>query len=168
MDKIHYPLEQLSLIKNKRLEEAEKVFQEKKAALLKEEEKLETVEKDRDKVKYHKELKLEQLRNELDTGTTSLKVQQMKVYLKDVDEKLKQKEVKVKEQKKQVDLAASAVETARKDMLEKQMDVEKMRIHRSEWEKEKQKHLEHLESIETDELGTTIHLKQKKNKRSDS
>ena len=166
MDKIHYPLEQLALIKAKRLEESEKILQEKKNLLSKEETKLASVEKERDKVRHHKEVKLQQLRDELDSNTTTLKIQQMKFYLKDVDGKLNQQEVKVKDQKKQVDAAKQAVETARKDMLQKQQDVEKIRIHRKEWEKEKKAHLELLDSIETDELGTTIHLKQKKIKRS--
>lgn len=166
MNKIRYPLEQLALIKAKRLEESEKVLQEKKNLLNKEESKLQDVEKERDKVRYHKETKLQQLRDELDSDTTTLKIQQMKFYLKDVDEKLKQREAKVKEQKKQVDIAKQAVEVARKDMLQKQQDVEKIKIHRKEWEKEQKAHLELLESIDNDELGTTIHLKQKKIKRS--
>ena len=75
---------------------------------------------------------------------------------------LKQREMKVKDQAKQVESAKQAVDNARKDMLEKQQDVEKMRLHREEWEKEKKAYLEHLESIENDEIGTTIHIKQKR------
>ncbi len=159
-------MEQLALIKTKRLEEAEKIFQEKKALLTKEEEQLKVVEKDRDKVKAHKEAKLAQLRNELDTGSTTGKIQQMKQYLKDVNEKLAQKELKVKEQKKKVEAAEVAVEEARKVMRQKQQDVEKMQIHRKEWEKEKKVYLEHLDALETDEIGTTIHIKHKREKNS--
>ena len=164
-DKIRYPLEQVALIKAKRLEEAERVLQEKKALLAKEEEQLAIVEKEKEKVKIHKEAKLAQLRQELDTaGSTTLKIQQMKHYLKDVDEKLKVREAKVKEQQKKVDNANLAVDAARKDMLQKQQDVEKINIHRKEWEKEKKVYLEHLEAIETDELGTTSHIRQKREK----
>lgn len=161
-DKIHYPLEQVAQIKARRLEESEKILQEKKATLIKEEDQLKVLEKEKEKVKLHKEAKLEQLRNELDSESTTLKIQQMKQYLKDVDEKLKQKEAKVKEQQKKVDTAVLAVEVARKDMLQKQHDVEKINIHRKEWEKEKKAYLEQLEAIETDELGTTSHIRNKK------
>ena len=164
MSKIHYPLEQLAQIKAKRLEESEKILQEKKLLLEKEENKLKELEKERDKVKLHKQEKLQQLRDELDSGTTTTKIQQMKYYMKEVDEKLKQKELKVKDQNKHVENAKQAVDNARKDMLEKQQDVEKMRLHREEWEKEKKAYLEHLEGIETDEIGTTIHIKQKRGK----
>lgn len=156
MTSAQYPLEQLTLIKKKKLEEAEKILQEKKEFLLKEEVKLKQVEKERDKVKEHKIDKLTQLRAELDTGTTSGKIQQMKNYLKEVDEKFKQKESKVKEQKKQVDSATQSVETARQDMLKKQQSVEKMRLHKEEWRKEQKMHEEHLEALENDEMGTTI------------
>ncbi len=164
LDKIHYPLEQVALIKAKRLEESEKILLEKKKLLIKEEEQLDIFEKEKEKVKHHKEEKLTQLRNELDSVSTTLKIQQMKYYLKDVDEKLKQKEIKVKEQKKKLEAAVLAVEVARKDMLKKQQDVEKISIHRKEWEKEKKVYLEELEAIENDELGTTSFLRQKREK----
>ena len=88
----------------------------------------------------------------------------MKQYLKDVDEKLKQRQEKVKAQEKKVTTAQEAVETARKEMVQRQHDMEKMHLHRKEWEKEKKAYLEHLESIETDELGTTSHIRQKREK----
>ena len=161
MSKAQYPLEQLTLIKKKRLDEAEKVLQEKKELLVKEEKKLKKVEEERDKVKEHKDEKLAQLREELDKGTTSGKIQQMKTYLKEVDGKLAQKEVKVVEQKKQVKAAEEAVEVARKDMLLKQQSVEKMRLHKEEWIKEQKKEEERLAGIETDEIGNTIFAKRR-------
>jgi flagellar biosynthesis chaperone FliJ len=156
-----YPLEQLAIIKQKKLEEAEKVLKEKKEALAKEEEKLKTIEAERDKVKDHRKAKLEQLREKLDAGTSTDKIQQMKAYLKVVDEKLRAKEQKVKEQQKQVDNAQKQVEQARQDFLKKQQDVEKLRIHRQEWEKEMRKILEHIEGVESDELGSAMHARKK-------
>jgi flagellar biosynthesis chaperone FliJ len=156
-----YPLEQLATIKNKKLEEAEKVLKEKKEALIKEEEKLKTVEKERDEVKEHRHAKLEQLREKLDAGTPTDKIQQMKYYLKVVDEKLKAKEMKVKEQQKHVDNAQKQVDTARQDFLKKQQDVEKLRLHREEWEKEMKTLLEHMEGVESDELGSAMHARKK-------
>ena len=161
MKKPQYPLEQLTLIKKKRLEESEKVLQQKRELLVKEKEKLKKVEEERDKVKEHKDDKLAQLRNELDTGTTSIKVQQMKVYLKEVDGKLAGKEVKVKAQEKQVETAVAAVETARIDMLKKQQSVEKMRLHKEEWLKEQRVEQDRLDAIEADEIGTTIFSKKR-------
>ena len=156
-----YPLEQLAIIKNKKLEEAEKVLKEKKEALIKEEEKLKTVESERDKVKEHRQAKLQQLREKLDAGTSTDKIQQIKYYLKVVDEKLKAKELKVKEQQKHVENAQKQVELARQDFLKKQQDVEKLRLHREEWEKEMRVLLEHLEGVESDELGSSMHARKK-------
>ncbi|MBY0529677.1 MAG: type III secretion T3S chaperone [Rhabdochlamydiaceae bacterium] len=157
-----YPLEQLAIIKQKKLDEAEKALKEKKLALIKEEEKLKEVEKERDLVKDHRFAKLTQLREELDAGTTTDKIQQMKAYLKVVDEKLKVKDQKVKDQEKKVEQAKVAVETARLDFLKKQQDVEKLRLHREEWEKEMKALLEQKEAIETDEMGSVIHFRQKR------
>lgn len=157
-----YPLEQLTDIKKKRLEEAEKILQEKKELLIKEEKKLEQVTNERNQVKEHKDEKLAQLRAELDRGTTSLKIQQMKVYLKEVDEKLKQREVKVLDQKKQVDSATKAVETARQEMLKKQQSVEKMHLHKAEWSKEQKAQEALQEALANDEIGTTIFLRKKR------
>jgi flagellar biosynthesis chaperone FliJ len=157
-----YPLEQLTTIKKKKLEEAEKVLQEKKNALIKEQEKLAQVEKERDKVKEHRMAKLTQLREKLDEGGSSDKIQQMKAYLKVVDEQLKQKELKVKEQLKHVEAAEKQVEIARLDFLKKQRDVEKMQMHRKEWEKEMKRFLEQKEAIETDEMGSGMHTRLKR------
>ncbi len=163
-----YPLEQLSFIKQKKLDEAEKVLKEKKLALIKEKEKLSQVEKERDKVKEHRIAKLTQLREELDQGTTTDKIQQMKYYLKVVDEKLAVHEQKVREQVKKVELAEAAVETARQDYLKKHQDVEKLRLHKQEWEKEMKAILEQKETVETDEMGSVSHARQKRLKKDNS
>ncbi|MGE5195914.1 MAG: type III secretion T3S chaperone [Anaerolineae bacterium] len=161
-----YPLEQLVIIKQKKLDEAEKVLQEKKRALEKELDKLHALEKERNTVKEHKQAKLTQLRQTLDEGSTTDKIQQMKQYLKVVDEELKQKESKVKEQKKQVDAAEKQVEAARADLLKKQQDIEKLAMHRKEWDKEVYALMEHQEAIETDEIGSAMHVLRQKDEHS--
>jgi len=75
--------------------------------------------------------------------------------------KLGLKEKKVEEQIKVVKEAEEAVEMARKDMIKKQHDVEKMKTHRKEWEKEMRALEVHQEGIETDELGTSMHTSKK-------
>lgn len=162
MAKTEYPLEQLTMIKKKRLEEAERLLLQKKDLLAKEEKKLKDLEGDRDKVKYHKEAKLTQLRLELDTGSTTGTIQQMKFYLKEVDEKLKIREVKLREQEKQVELATKAVETAREDMLKKGQSVEKMRMHKEEWQKQQKIIEEQIDTLETEELGTMMFSRKKR------
>ena len=131
-----YPLEQITIIKQKKLDEAEKVLRDKKLALEKEEQKLLEVEKERDEVKNHRMAKLTQLREKMDEGAPSDKIQQMRYYLKVVDEKLSTKEMRVQQQLKIVETAKQQVETARLDLIKKQQDVEKMHMHRKEWEKE--------------------------------
>jgi flagellar biosynthesis chaperone FliJ len=152
--KNEYPLEQLALIKQKKLEEAEKTLRDKKALLEKEEQKLTEAEKERNAVKEHRIAKLTQVREKMDEGAPPDKILQMRTYLKVVDEKLKLKEQKVKEHQKLVDAAQKQVEIARADMIKKQHDVEKMRIHREEWEKEMKLEEERKEGIETDEMGS--------------
>ncbi len=156
-----YPLEQLAIIKQKKFDEAEKVLREKKKILEKEEEKLAQVEKERDEVKEHRFAKLTQLREKMDEGEGSNKIQQMRYYLKTVDEKLKLKEQKVKEQLKQVESAKAQVESARADLIKKQQDVEKMHMHRKEWEKEMKAIQDYKEGVETDEMGSTLHQRKR-------
>lgn len=160
MNKVVYPLKEVLEVKQRRVEEAEKVVKEKQIALEQEQKKLKECEAARDKVKGHKQDKLQQLRDTLDQGSTSPKIQQMKVYLKLVDEKLKVEEKKVKEQQERVDVAEKNLQQAKKDLHVKRQEVEKLTIHRKDWEKEKRRELELIEGREQDELGATIHLSQ--------
>jgi hypothetical protein len=157
-----YPLEQLAIIKQKKCDEAEKVLREKKKALEQEMEKLNAAQQERDEVKAHRIAKLEQLREHMDAGDPSAKIEQMRYYLKTVDEKLRGKEVKVKEHQKLVDNATIAVETARTDLIKRQHDVEKMHQHRKEWEKEQKAIEEHKESLDADEIGSSLHQRRRK------
>jgi len=155
---IVYPLKQVIEVKERRVTVAEKVVFEKKEALVKEQEKLAQRESDRDKVKKHKADKLKQLRDTLDEGTTSPKIQQMKAYLKVVDEKLKIEEKKVKDQQEQVKIAEKNLEQAREELRKKRQEVDKLLTHKKDWEKETRKELEIIEGREQDELGSIIYV----------
>lgn len=157
-----YPLKQVIEVKKRRVEDAEKVVIEKKAALQKEEEKLAQREAERDKVKNHKNDKLTQLRAELDHATTSPKVQQMKVYLKVVEEKLKVEEKKVRDQQEQVKIAEKNLEQAKEDLRKKRQEVDKLLTHQKDWEKEMRKEREVIEGREQDELGNVIYISRHK------
>lgn len=157
MAKIVYPLAQIIEVKQRRVDDAEKVVKEKKLALEKEQEKLKEREAERDKVKTHKKDKLQQLRDTLDGGTDSTTIQQMKAYLKVVDEKLKVEEKKVKDQQDQVKNAEKILEQAKADLQRKRQEVDKLFMHKKDWEKEKRKELEVIEAREQDELGAIIH-----------
>lgn len=157
MVKTNYPLKQVLEIKQKRVEDAEKVVKEKEELLRQENEKLAQVEAERDKVKAHQQAKLQQLRDELDHSTTSPKVQQMKVYLKIVDEKLKVEEKKVQEQKLKVEAAEREVEEAKKQLNLRRLEVDKLKTHREDWEKTMRKEEEIIEGREMDELGQVIY-----------
>lgn len=159
--KTKYPLEQLVRIKQRRLDEAERVLKEKKAELEKEKEKQTKLEGERDKTYNHRADKMKQFRDELDKGTTTDKIKIMRDYIKVVEDELKQKEKKVQDQVKEVQKAAERVEEARKDMVKKQHDVEKLKTHRKEWEKEMKALMEYEESIESDEIGTVMHTSKK-------
>lgn len=151
-----YPLKQVIEVKEKRVEEQEKVVKEKRKALETEQEKLKQREEERDKAKNHHLAKMTQLRYELDHGTTTDKIQQMKAYIKVTQENVKVEEKKVKQQKEQVDFAEKALQVALDELKIKRRDVDKLLSHKVDWEKEMRKELEILDAREQDELGNTI------------
>lgn len=158
MAKAVYPLKQVLEIKKKRVEDAEKVLAEKRELLKQEEEKLKAKEKERDKVLEHHNDKLKQMREEMDKGTTSPKILQMKVYLVVVKDKLKIEEKKVSEQKEQVKRAEQAVEDAILHLKLKRQEVDKLQTHKVDWEKEMRKEEEIIEGREQDEIGSVTFM----------
>lgn len=151
-----YPLRQVIQVKEKRVEDAEAIVREKIAALEKEQNILKQKEAERDKAKKHYDDKLKQMREELDQGTTSTKIQQMKAYLKVVKERVAAEEKKVKDQKVQVETAEKNLKAARDDLQAKRQEVDKLKTHRSDWIKEMRKEQEIVEGREQDELGSII------------
>ncbi|HSX38080.1 MAG TPA: type III secretion T3S chaperone [Chlamydiales bacterium] len=158
MTRLNYPLEQMLIIKKNRFEAAIKTLEEKKAILEKAYEKLYDITQARDEVLQHKNAKLEQLRHELDTGTTTDKIHRSKTYLKIVDEKLVEHEKKVVEQQKQVDASQKQVDIATDDLFQKKKDLEKLELHKKEWEKEMEYWVRQKEEAEQDEQGAATHL----------
>lgn len=161
----NYPLEQLMTIKKNRYDQAVKTLEEKKKLLAQEEAKLKKLEEERDEVLKHKNDKLKQLREELDQGTTTDKIQQMKNYLKVVDERLAARQKKVQDQLKNVQFAQKQVEAAKADLFQKKKDVEKIELHKKEWEKEMGHWVQKKEGLEQDELGSASHTLRKREKK---
>lgn len=159
---LNYPLEQLVIIKKNRFDQAVKTLEQKKAILEKAYEKLYGLTQERDQVLTHKQSKLLQLREALDEGTTTDKIQQMRRYLTVVEEKLAEKEKKVVEQQKQVDLAQKQVDLATDELFQRKKDLEKLEIHKKEWEKEVQYWVEQKEAVEHDEQGAQAYNLRKK------
>lgn len=151
---LNYPLEQLMTIKKNRFDQAVKTLEEKKAILEKAYEILYDLTQARDEVLRHKTAKLTQLRAALDEGLSTDKLQQMKVYMKTVDEKLAEKNKKVDAQQKQVDAAQKQVDLATDELFQRKKDLEKMELHKKEWEKEVHYWTEKKEAVEHDELGS--------------
>ncbi len=158
MAKPIYPLEQVLEVKQRRVSDAEKIVVEKKEALQKEEKKLADIEAERDKVKNHYQDKLTQFRVMLDGGTTSPKIQQTKAYIKIVAEKLVVEEKKVKDQKEQVKTAQKNLDQAIEHLRIKRQEVDKLLIHKKDWQKMIQKELDIIEGNEQDEMGFLVHL----------
>ena len=158
MANVAYPLIQVLEVKKKRVEDQERVVQEKKTALEQEQEKLREREEERDKAKAHHAAKLQQLRDELDQNTHTPTIMQMKAYLKVTIEKVKVEEKKVKEQQDQVELAEKALEEAREQLRLKRIEVDKLVSHQIDWEKEARKEQDIIDGREQDELGSTIYL----------
>lgn len=153
-----YPLEQIIKVKEKRVEEQEKVVKLKEQLLAKEKEKLAEREADRDKAKNHLADKLLQLRNELDHSTTTDKIQQMKVYLNVAKEKLMVEEKKVKDQMVQVDQAQQALQKEIDLLKVRRQEVDKLKSHKKDWIVMAKKELEIIEGREQDEVGSTSFL----------
>ncbi len=163
MDKsLSYPLEQLIKIKKNRFDQAVKILEEKKALLDKEKAKLYDATKQRDEVLSHKKAKLEQLRNKLDEGTTTDKIQQMKAYLKVVDGNLAEKEKKVQEQQKAVDTAQKQVDLATEQVFQRKKDLEKLEMHKAEWNKDKLYEASKKEASQQDEQSSSTYAIRKK------
>lgn len=151
-----YPLKQVLEVKNKRVEDAEKVVVEKKRVLEAEKKKLAEREAERDKAKAHHDAKLSQLRQELDHGTTTDKIIQMKAYLKIAKERVQVEEKKVKDQRDQVEKAAKDLQMAELELRMKRQEVDKLETHKKDWLKQMRKEEEIIEGREQDELGTII------------
>lgn len=164
MNKTKYPLEQVREVKLDRVDKAEKVVNEKKRALEIEEDKLKKVEAERDKVLNHHGEKLTQLREALDSGSTSPEILQMKAYLKVVKEQLAKEEQKVKKQQEQVVVAENNLKIAISDLKQKRLELEKIALHKEEWEKEAAKEMLKEEIKEEDEVGTLMHQAEKRKK----
>jgi len=162
MSPLNYPLEQLMIIKKNRFDQAVKVLEEKKMILEREYDKLYTVTKDRDETLQHKMAKLTQLRTALDEGTTTDKIQQMKAYLKVVEEKLREREKKVVNQQSEVDKAQKQVDLATEELFQRKKDLEKLEMHKTEWEKEVRYLTEAKEAVEHDEQGSAGFLIRKR------
>lgn len=158
MAKAIYPLAQIIDVKKRRVDEAEKVVLEKRKALEAEQEKLKEREKQRDEVKEHKSAKIKQMRDEMDGGTTSDKILQMRAYLKVVEEKLKVEEKKVIDQKAQVKTAEQNLENAIAELKRKRQEVDKLLTHKKDWLAEMRKEEEVIEGREQDEIGSVVYL----------
>lgn len=157
-----YPLSDVLKVKIRRVEDAEKALQLRRRELLQEQEKLKERERERDVVKDHLNDKLKQFRDELDHGTNTHKITQMKNYMKVVQEKLAIEEKKVKEQKDRVKLAEKKVEEAKIDLSNKQREVDKLNEHKKEWLVGAHKEMEVIDAREHDELGNIIYTLQKR------
>lgn len=156
-----YPLQQVLGVKEKRVDEAQRLVVERKSALEREEKKLKQLEEARDEVKRHYKKKLEQLRGALDEGETTDKILMMRQYLESVEEKLAIEEDKVKKQKLQVEQAKTALEEAQQLWRERMKEVDKIKEHRKQWLFEAKRELEREEAKEQDELGSVMYLNQK-------
>lgn len=162
MDPLNYPLEQLVLIKKNRFDQAVKALEEKKTLLEKAYDLLYELTNERDKVLGHKTAKLQQLRDAMDKGTATDKIQQMKIYLKTVEENLREKEKKVVAQQANVDAAQKMVDQATEELFQRKKDLEKLEMHKEQWKKEVDYWTERKEAEQHDEQGSATHLLRKR------
>lgn len=162
MNEKNYPLVEVIRIKKRRLDDAEKVLREKKAILEKEQEKLAQLQKELDTAKEKFDTYLQKLRQAMDEGAPSSKIDQHKLHLKDLKELYLLCQKKLDNQKKVVKSAEDAVEIARQDYQQKEKELEKLNIHKSEWVQAMKLEESRQEDIKMDEISTSAHARKKK------
>ncbi len=158
-----YPLQQLMEIKKRHFDQAVKTLEEKKQILEKAYETLYDLNEDYNKTLTHKTEKLDQLRKVMDEEPIVAKMEQMKAYLKIVDQQLVEKKKKVIAQQKVVDEAQKQVDIATDHLFQKKKELEKLELHKAEWMKEARLHMERKEEIEHDEQGAATYEIMKRN-----
>ena len=159
-----YPLIELAEIKKKRLQEAEKLLKSAREERDTQEKKCEALRLEYEKIESHKVDKITQLREILDTGTTTDKIDAMKLYLKSVEVKLLEKNKAYSAQKKVLETAEKKYQDAKEYVFTCHKAVEKFSIHKSDWMKELRK-IEAVEAAKTlDELGSIIYTAKGRNR----
>lgn len=160
-----YPLEQVMEVKEKRVREAEREVANRKKMLEAEQAKLQEFIAEMNKVKKHYSDKMKQMRDELDTGTTSDKIMQMKHYLKLVEEKVLIEKEKVEKQEKQVEEAQNNLNLAKAHHKQKQKEVDKLVAHKEMWTKEATKEMLLEMTKQEDEIGSIIHQNRRRSQK---
>jgi cellobiose-specific phosphotransferase system component IIA len=107
------------------------------------------------------------MREEIDAGTTSDKIERARLYIKLVQEKLAVEEKKVQDQKKQVELAEKNLEVAKAQLKEREKERDKLIEHKKEWTKEALKEFQVMEIRAEDDLGSTMFLSRMTQRRQD-
>ncbi|MEC8306543.1 MAG: hypothetical protein VXZ72_01635 [Chlamydiota bacterium] len=152
-----YPITQLMIIKKKRLESAEKAWKKAKEKLQNERAKEKKLEKEKDKSLSHRNDKLRQLRQQLDSGEPSEVILATKRYLTITNEDLDAKQRVWQAQKEVVAQADQEVKLARKECIQKECDLEKIKEHQILWLRDHHKHEVRIQDKEEDELGMLTH-----------
>lgn len=153
-----YPLLQLIEIKQTRVEEAEKIVTECRKNLDREEEKLQKLVDIRNRTQKHYTEKLKELRSGIDTGELKPeKIAHVQDYLKQVNARLKDESNQVAAQQKVRDQAEKSLDDAIAVLKQRRIEVEKLQMHREEWQKGITAEEARLAGIETDDIGTVIH-----------
>lgn len=165
MKKETYPLEQIAQIKKRRLDEAERILKQKREALTKEEETLKEKKKAFEASKKLKEEIIEKHFKKIEEGTTSDVLERHDTYIKEViTPKISEEKKGVEDQKKVVQEAKKALEEARIIRLKKNQELEKIILHKKDWEKGVRKELSLEEASVSDELGTAMHSRKMRGK----
>ena len=163
MKKPKYPLQQITDIKKRRLEEAEKILKKKREILQQEEN---TLKEKRNLLNASQKAKLDMIEKhyiKIQEGISTVLMDAHNKYIKEVmNVKIDEDRENVKKQKKVVEKAKIDLDNARKDRLQKNQELEKMHIHKKDWKKQVDKELMIQEGVISDEMGMGIHFRNKK------
>ena len=98
----------------------------------------------------------------MDAGEPSQKIDQHKLHLKELKERYLLAQKNVENQKKVVKTAEEAVEVARADYQLKEKEVEKLHIHKSEWNQAMKLEEQRGEDIKMDDISNATYSRKKK------
>lgn len=98
----------------------------------------------------------------MDQGEPTSKIEQHKLHLKDLKERYLLAQSKLDAQKKVVKKAEEAVEVARKDYQQKEKELEKLHIHKSEWVQAMKLEEQKKEDVNMDDISTSAYTRKKR------
>lgn len=153
-----YRLQVLLVMKEKAKRKAEINLAKAIRTLQEEQEKLKTLEEERNKILDRITLEKERMSEAVASGNVVMQDPQFRLnFLRKLKEDLEDIDVKIEEQKAEIVKAEKRVQRARQDYILAAQEMNMMEKHKELWMKKQQKELSAIEDKQMNELGLVIH-----------